>query len=363
MPAELVDEAVVPGLPRARYWGDDIPPYLDEILEEPSWQFWRGRKPAFLAISGGGQNGAFTAGLLKGWSETGNRPQFMFVSGVSTGALIAPFAFLGSDFDDELETLYTQLSTSQLVDRRGRLSLLRRDATRDPAGLRAAIEIFFTEDMMNAIAAESRKGRVLQILTTNLDAQRPVVWSIGRIAASGAPNALELIRSVMLASASIPVAFPPVMIGVEAQGRTFDEMHVDGGIMQQLFVYPRQLDWAEFSRRVGLAGPPDLYVIRNGKLTSQYGAVERRAIRIGVRSITSVIDTQGAADVEAVYLQAQRDGLEFHLARIPDDFEVMPDEDFDPSYMSELFSVGYELGASGTGWLAAPPNYSVDAAE
>ncbi len=197
-----------------------------------------GRKHNYLAISGGGANGAFAAGLLVGWSDAGTRPEFTMVSGVSTGALAAPFAFLGPAYDERLRGVFTTYSTSDLVVRRNLLSILTGHSVFDTEPLEKVIARYVDQSMMETIAVEFRKGRRLWIATTNLDAGRPVIWNIGAIANSGAPGALELIHKVMLASASVPGAFPPVIIEVEANGNLYDEMHVDGGIISQIFVTP-----------------------------------------------------------------------------------------------------------------------------
>ena len=235
LPESLSEDAVIPGIASARYWADEAPPETDDWFnltkEELKSRYpgTYGREHNYLAISGGGQRGAFGAGLLCGWTEAGTRPEFTVVTGVSTGALIAPFAFLGPEYDHVIKELYTSYSTTDIVKPRSSLKTLLGDAATDSTPLREKLVRYIDEDVMAAIAAEYKKGRVLDIVTTNLDAARPVAWNIGRIASSGSPHALQLIRDVMLASASIPAAFPPVMFDVEANGKRYDELHVDGG--------------------------------------------------------------------------------------------------------------------------------------
>lgn len=356
VPESLVDSAVVSGLEDVRYWGDENPPQLEQWLSEGRWHATKGTDHYYLALSGGGANGAFGAGLLNGWTEAGTRPTFNVVTGISTGALIAPFAFLGPEYDDELKRLFTELSTKDLIEKRGKLAVLEKDAAADTAPLRAKIAEVFDQEFIEAIAAEYRKGRILNIGTTNLDTERPVIWSIGRIAASGAPNALDLIHDVILASTSIGGAFPPVMIEVEANGQSYDEMHVDGGTANQVFVYPLRLDWAKVREQLNIKGV-ELYVIRNAILAPSYDAVERRTIPIGLRSVSSLIRTQGVGDLDRIYLEAERDGLNFHLAYIPNDFNAKSTEPFDPVYMKKLFEVGYNLAKNGYPWQRTPPGY------
>ncbi len=362
MPAELVDVAVVPGIDRARYPGDALPPCSEEWSEEATEEELAGRYGSimhtehhYLAISGGGANGAYGAGILVGWTEAGDRPEFTVVTGISTGALTAPFAFLGPDYDDELREVYTIFETADLIESRGRLALFRRDATVDSAPLRAMIAKYVDDEMIARIAAEHAKGRSLVIGTTNLDTMRPIVWNITRIAASDAPDRGELIRDILLASAAIPAALPPVMFEVEANGQRYDEMHVDGGTTSQVFFYPAGLDWGQLLEEFDVHGRPDLYVIRNARIEPRYKTTDRRATAIAARALSSLLRTQGIADLYRIYTTAQRDGLDYHGAAIPDDFTLEPTEMFDVVYMGELFNLGYERALAGYPWTEHPP--------
>ncbi|HSN70139.1 MAG TPA: patatin-like phospholipase family protein, partial [Steroidobacteraceae bacterium] len=244
LPAELAGEAQIPGIPGARYWGDEPPPRLDEWLSWPeqalesSYGGIMDRPHAYLVVSGGGGDGAYGAGLLVGWSAHGSRPEFQIVTGVSTGAIIAPFAFLGAAHDSTLREIYTSFASDDLITRRGLLAVVRGDAAFDTAPLRRLLDRYLDDAYIAAIAAEHRRGRTLLVATTNLDAARPVIWDLTRIAASGHPYAGRLIRDVILASAAIPAAFPPVTFTVTAGGGTYDELHVDGVVTSQLFCGP-----------------------------------------------------------------------------------------------------------------------------
>ena len=361
VPEELIDAVQIPGLPYVRFWGDELPPDLEERLAQmrarvEAGEFeGRSRSGIYLAISGGGANGAFGAGLLIGWTEAGDRPEFDIVTGVSTGALTAPFAFLGSEYDRQLREIYTTISTADVLERRGTLAALTGDAMASSDPLKKLIAKYFDEELMRAIAAEFEKVRVLLVATTNLDAARPVVWNISRIAASGAPNALELIRSVLLASASIPGAFPPVYVEVEASGRRYDEMHVDGSAASQVFLYPAALDSRRIVEALGFEGRQRVYVVRNSLLMPRWSAVEPKLLPIVGQSIDTLIKMQGIGDLYRIFLGAQRDGMEFYLAHIPRDFEDVPKEPFDQEYMQKLFDLGYNLARSGYRWDRAPP--------
>jgi predicted acylesterase/phospholipase RssA len=208
--------------------------------------------------------------------------------------------------------------------------------------------------MMKKMAAESRKGRILLIGTTNLDAARPVMWNIGDIAEFGTPEALELIRDVMLASASIPGAFPPVSVTVEANGQRYEELHVDGGMTSQVFLYPLGLDWRLVEKKLNVQGRPDLFVIRNAYLKPDWETVDRRLAPIISRTVASLIRTQGIGDLVRLYLGSVRDGIEFHLASIPDDFENTAQEPFDREYMTALFDRAYAMAVDGYPWRTDP---------
>ena len=367
LPEGLASRASVPGGDRARQWGDVEPVWAEQwfaMSEAETRELLggiMGRNHDYLAVSGGGADGAFGAGLLCGWTEAGTRPEFTLVTGISTGALIAPFAFLGSDYDHVLRTFYTTTSTKDVIKKRSIFNILSSDAAASTEPLKALIARVFTAKEMAAIAAEHRKGRRLFIGTTNLDASRPVSWNIGFIADSGDPGALELIRKVLLASASIPAAFPPVLIEVEADGRVYDEMHVDGGATAQVYVYPAGLDWELVAEKLEVPAMPDLYVIRNSILSPKYVEVKNKIASIAGRSVSSMIRTQGIGNMYEIYLLAKRDGLDYHLAYIPGSFKDEPEEAFDPVYMKKLFDIGYESAKGGYPWEVVPPGYDLEA--
>lgn len=363
LPIDFKGIAQVPGMPvEARIWGDEPPPWAkrwqthskEELASLYSGVM--GQEHHYLAISGGGADGAFGAGLLAGWSATGTRPKFTVVTGVSTGALTAPFAFLGSDYDSKLEEIYTTLSTSDLLKRRPIFSVISGDAALGTEPIQTQIRKYIDQEVIDAIAAENSKGRKLFIGTTNLEAGRSVIWNITQIAASGLPQAAELIHKVMLASASIPVAFPPVIIEVEANGQRYDEMHVDGGTTTQIFLYPMGVNWSTISERLEILGPPNLYLIRNARLHPQMKPLDPKIIPIASSAISSLIRTQGIGDMYRLYYGAVRDGLNYNLAYIPAVFDEKPNEIFDTNYMRKLFNLGYQLAKTGNPWHRTPPS-------
>ncbi len=310
-----------------------------------------------LAISGGGENGAYGAGLLCGWSELGTRPEFNVVTGVSTGALTAPFAFLGAEYDERLKTCYTTLRTDELVTERGLLEGLTGDALSDPDGLRSMLAAQFDDEAYRRMGEEHLKGRRLFVGTTNLDRMEASYWCLSAIAAEDLPGGRELALDIILASASIPGVFPPVLIEVLGpDGETYDEMHVDGGVSAQVFTYPVALRLRE-TELLGAeeAGVSTIWVIRNAPLTFRYEQVRRSLFAIAGRSISGLIRSNGIGDLYRIWLTAIRDGFDFRLASIPFDFDVEPTEAFDPVHMTALFERGREDIIAGRAWADYPP--------
>lgn len=305
-----------------------------------------------LAISGGGDNGAFGAGLLNGWTESGTRPEFKIVTGVSTGALIAPFAFLGPKYDPVLKQIYTETSQRDIFKKRNLIAGLFGDALADTAPLYATITRYVHRPLLDAIAAEYDKGRLLLVATTNFDALEPVVWNMTAIAASKDPRAAELFRKVLLASASIPGAFPPVMIDVTVDGTHFQEMHVDGGAMAQVFLYPPSAHASELAARTRT-----LFIIRNARLDPDWASVNRKVLPIASRAIGSLTQTQGIGDLYRIFATTQRDGIDYNLAYIPPTFDAPHREEFDTNYMRLLYETGRRMAAGGYKWEKSPPGY------
>jgi len=363
----LTNLAVVPGMEDVRYRiGFDTDALrrdaIDSFYREAAYLKTSGHKgplpPAvFLAISGGGDNGAFGAGLLNGWTTAGNRPEFKLVTGISTGALTAPFAFLGPAYDDELKRFYTTITPKDILVPRWILAAITSDAMADNDPLWNLLEKEVNQAMLDAIAAEHRKGRMLIIATTDLDSSHSVLWNMTKIAASGHPKALELFRSIMIASASIPGGFPPVMIDVEVDGKAYQEMHVDGGTMSQVFVYPPSLRVKEISEKHRVTRERKAYVIRNARLDSDWANVERSTMDIAGRAVASLIQTQGIGDLYRIYLETKRDGVDFNLAFIPESFNAPHREEFDPEYMRALYRTAYGMAAKGYSWEKNPPGF------
>lgn len=306
-----------------------------------------------LAVSGGGSNGAYGAGVLVGWTQAGDRPEFDVVTGVSTGALTAPFAFLGRDWDKRLTEAYTSKAADRILDRRG-IDLLFRPGFYDASSLRALIEKYVDPPMLYAIAIEHAKGRRLLIATTNLDTEQTVIWDMGAIASRGDDEALTLFRDVLVASASIPGVFPPTLIEVEGKGRRLSEMHVDGGVTTPFFVAPEALLlWT--SPKDGAARPGRIRVIVNGKTGGGFGFTRGGTLSIVGRSWATMSKALTRTHLTASSAFARRNGGDLLFTAIPDDTDADTSGlDFKAESRARLFKLGYERALSGAAWREPP---------
>jgi patatin-like phospholipase len=362
VPLEHAEQARPLGIANLRFFADgDLEPMMREsehaqrreeaalvALGKPATPL----PPAnFLAISGGGANGAFGAGVLNGWTTTGTRPAFNIVTGISTGALIAPFAFLGADYDQTLRELYTTISTERIFRRRSLIAGFFGDALADATPLAEMIDRYTDQKLLDAIGREYERGRLLLIGTTDLDALRPVIWNIGALAASRHPQALDLFRKILRASTAIPGAFQPVLIDIEIGGARYQEMHVDGAAIVQLFLYPPSLEVG----RLGQQRARHAYIIRNGRIDQERAETEPRTISIAGRAVAAMLAASGNNDLLRTYFVARRDGVDYNLAFIGPDFEVPRLGEFEPAYMQALYDYGYRWAAGGPPWHKVPP--------
>ncbi len=358
----------IPGLPGVRAWGDEISEVFTEFTLKSAQQERAayGEKVAnqpvyFLALSGGGDDGAFGAGVLCGWTDHGDRPKFKMVTGISTGALIAPFAFLGSDYDYVLRHLYTGVTADDIFRRKSLLTVLWRESVADTWPLARLLDTYVDEALLAAVAAENQKGRRLIIGTTQLDAQRLVLWDMGAIASSGHREAIKLFRKVMLASASIPGAFPPQYIKVEAGGNFYDEMHVDGGTTAQVILYETALDPEAMLAgldQLSRGRPRILYIIRNSQIKPEWEEVRPRVGPIATRAISTLIKYHGVGDLYRLYAFARRDKMDYNVAAIPPEAAPTRREPFDQVYMNQLFDLGYDMAVKGYPWMKHPPFFN-----
>lgn len=336
----------------------DIRIYADASRNLPEAHAWlpvpRHKEINYLVLSGGGAGGAFSVGALKAWSDKGQRPEFDIVSGVSTGALIAPYAFLGTAYDETLVDLYTSGVAKQLVDvdflPKGLLgaSLLKQEP------LRRMVERYLTRDMLAKIAAEHRKGRRLLVLTSNLDSQRAVIWNMGAIADSGRPDALKLFQDILIASASIPGLYPAVLIKVGSGGQAFEEMHSDGGSASQILtipegwmVNPGKDAWPKGIRL-------NMYIIVNNALMPEFSTTTNNTFAVMARASSALIKAQTRSALVATYVYAQKNGIRFRVASIDTQIPYDMTDPFNTNYMRAVYSLGYAKMASGSLWKDKP---------
>jgi len=311
----------------------------------------------FLALSGGSEGGAFGAGFLNGWTANGTRPEFILVTGISTGALIAPFAFLGPDYDHVLKELYTNTPNEQLIRKNSIFTIFSRNSVFSTSPIKNIIAKIINKEFLDKIAYEHERGRRLFIGTTNMDTMRGVIWNMGVIAGSKHPYSLQLFRDIMLASISIPVAFPPVYIKVNVDGKEYDEMHVDGGTASQIFVYPIEFKLKKLSKKIDLDRERRLFIIRNSRVLPYARSFNPGLLTIAERSISMLITMQGNGDLYRIYLKAQRDELDFNLAFIPTQFVDETEKRFDPTDMKKLYDYAYQQAKKGYPWRKTLPGF------
>jgi hypothetical protein len=320
-------QAEIPGFPGVRFWADFDQDYARAVPAIPG---------PWLVLSTGGEDGAYGAGFLNGWTAAGNRPDFSVVTGISTGALMAVYAFAGPKYDAVLRAGYTTINAGDIFEmNRTPESLV------DSWPLKRLIDRSATAELLADVAAQYRRGRRLFVVTTNLDAGRRVAWDMGAIAAKGGEPALALFRDVLLASASIPGEFQPVYLEVEANGRRFKEMHVDGGVNGPLYAAPESYLFPGSSRRLPMS---QLYVILNGPVTADFSRSERMVESILGRSFSLGLQLAARLDLLLFQQAARRDGIDFNLALVEPGFATKAHGAFDPQYMKALFDRGFEQG-------------------
>lgn len=336
-------DAAVPGYEEIRIW-DDAPreawlAWRDRLFVERA-QAGRSARVEMLAISSGSDKGAYSAGFLNGWSEAGTRPTFDIVSGVSTGALIAPFAFLGTPYDPHLKSLYTTIDSSSIYNATPLKGLFGGPSLASTKPLVGLIESYATADMIDAVASEHRRGRRLLVQTTNLDAERGVVWDMGAIAASDNPARYALFRQILLASASIPGLFPPVLIDVTSGDADFSELHVDGATVSSVVVIPPTFLFSSNGEDSYVDGR--VTVLYNGALQPVFRVTEPTVFSLLDRALTTALKTADLRSIRALRRHADETGLKLEVYSIGSQADD-PDIDlFDPEFMQLLYDRGRE---------------------
>ena len=303
-----------------------------------------------LALSGGGANGAFAAGFLVELGARGARPQYEVVTGVSAGALIAPFAFLGPDWDLELREAFLGGASEGLLRSRG-LGVLFWPGVNSGEPLRGLVDTIVTDAMIEAVARESARGRILLVATTDLDRQEPVLWDLGAIAAQGGDAAKALFRDVLVASASVPGLFPPVIIEISAAGEHYDEMHVDGGATTPFFFAPA-IAYFDSDAIEGLAGA-NVFVLISGPLRAPTRTTPQATIPILSRSFSTLMMHMTRTAIAATSAYAVRQSMSFHLAAMPPETAEEDWLDFRHDHLASVFAIGAREAADERPWLGA----------
>lgn len=318
-----------------------------------------GETISLLAVSGGASYGAYGAGLLNGWSSQGSRPAFKVVTGISAGAIIASFAFLGSDYDGKLKEFFTQYSTKDLMRRKNIIFGFFSNSLASDRRLERLINKNINREFVKKVAGEYRKGRRLYIGTTDLDVQRLVIWDMGKIATRGNESALQLFQKIVLASVSIPTLWPPVYFSIQEKDKTYDEMHVDGGIAKQVFfLYDVVKGWDCAAKEKGLNAEKmkyKIYVIRNGYAQAVYKPVANRLSCISLRAMDTMANAEGIGDLYQLYLYTKLRKGDFNLAYIPSSHISNARELFDLEEMRSLFNLGETQAFKGYSWRKVPP--------
>lgn len=305
-----------------------------------------------LALSAGGADGAYGAGVLAGWTKNGTRPEFDVVTGVSTGALMAVLAFLGPEYDEDLERFYTTQSNNTIFRKRG-LDGLFNESLYDNGPLKVQIEEFITDDVLRKIAAEHARGRRLYVATTNLDAGELVIWDMGDIADGGRTDDRLHFQKVLRASAAVPAYFAPVYIKPQ-RGIQLRQAHVDGGVKEPVlvsgFMFPQD------------KRPKELFMVINGNTVRQnaYQPVKAKLADIAKKSIVEMMREIQGDTIYRDYVLARNIGAKFRLTAIPDSIPMAQEGlDFEPERMRTLFQAGFADGMKGPeNWLNGPPNAS-----
>jgi len=333
-------------IPNVRVWADDHEAILAEL--RTSTVFAKRKSLSVLALSGGGSEGAFGAGFLSGWSKTGKRPEFTIVTGTSVGALIAPFAFLGSSHDEGLESVFTKERTGQLVQLAGLGGLFGSSAFSEKP-LQRLVEHYVDEKMLQEIAIEHHKGRLLLVLTTNIDTQRTAIWNMGAIAASQHPYKQKLFRQILIASASVPGILPPQLIEMQNGGQRFKEMHVDGGVSANVMLIPEAI--LASGKRLNINAKPSLYVLMNAKLEREFRLVKPSTIEILERSFGTAIKISTRNTLIASAKFARDNGWQIFVAALSADYPMPKQEGgLKQEVLQPLFQEGVSKGESKSNW-------------
>ncbi|WEM45519.1 patatin-like phospholipase family protein (plasmid) [Photobacterium sp. DA100] len=339
-----------------RVWGDiTSEDKLAMVAEKLAQHRGQSEEKNMLALSGGGANGAFGAGVLAAWTESGQRPDFDLVTGISTGAIISVFAYLGSQYDYEIIDFYTNYTDSDLFRKKSLFSIFHSTSLLDIEPFEQMVRDTITPELLSKVASKHDSGKYLLIGTTNLDTQRLSVWNMGAIAKIGSVASEQLFENIILASTAVPGAMPAVQIDVMYNGKIYQEIHVDGGVARQVFLFPDSWDISSIANRN--QNNLNIYVIRNGEFLPHWAQTEMTLHSVAARSLDTIIKYQGRSDVIQIYQQSLAAGGKFFFSHIDSGFQIEKDPtlQFDQYYMQALYQHGYHLMETDKLWHREPP--------
>jgi len=308
-----------------------------------------------LTLSGGGTRGAFGAGLLSGWTDSGDIPEFDIVTGVSTGAVMATFVFLGGDELEKVKTFYTKMYTEDIYTNSW-LSFFGEAYLMNPEPLKKLFLNNFNEALLKRVADAHAKGRRLYIGTTNIDTGQLIVWDMGAIASSSRSDKYQRFSDIIYASSAMPIFLPPQYISVDVEDEQYYQMHVDGGIYSHVFMIGLLVNWGEildFSDDANINFDVTLYTIANRKYRNRaaYDPVEQSPSSVISAFIETETDLLFDRSMYRLYDSCMKKGIKFRMAAVPKDVNYVDvSTEFNPEKMLKLFNVGYGFGLNGVKW-------------
>ncbi len=353
-----------------RIWGDQVPKNLKILKEDyydkgnldllknaPGAPKVIGDRFNVLVLSGGGPRGAYGAGVINGLKDKGELPEFSLITGVSAGALIAPFVFVGGDKYDELKTVMLGLNDDMMLGGTSIFKILFGDAFSEGDNFYKMVQKTFDDEFIEEIAKAHRSGKRMLIGTTHFDSGRQMIWNVGRIATSDLPNRNDIIHQVLAASSSIPGVFPPQFIPVEYNGQALEEMHVDGGLSSQLFFDPVGFDFTKVTKALGYEKPPHIYIIRNGRLRTEFKFIEDDTVSLAARSVDNLILAQTRGDVFREMYISKKIGAKLFLTYVDESYTQKPQDGkfFDPDFLKALYDYGYKKATNEKVWVNEIP--------
>ncbi|ENP8393543.1 TPA: patatin-like phospholipase family protein [Vibrio alginolyticus] len=340
-----------------RMWANEAPDFLYSAHNQTTPIKVEGEQLNILALSGGGVNGAYGAGVLMGLQEKGELKDYAIITGVSAGALIAPFVFIGGDAMPKMKEVMLNINDKNILGKKNFLNTLFKDAFTDGENLYDFIADAYPEPMIEAMAQQHRNGKRLFIGSTHFDSGELVIWNIGAIANSDLADKSELIYKVLAASASIPGVFPPQFIDVEHDGETLEELHVDGGLVAQVFFNPSNFNYQQISDALGLEKAPQLDVIRNGALKAPYHPLKDKGLDLVSKSVSSLTLAQTRGDLYRMKYISEINDIEMQFTYIDQDFRYakVTKDMFDHRYLLTIYEYGFKKATQGQLWVTELP--------